>query len=355
MLPPFPAPPQKLSAAPRLSIVITNHNYERFLPRALETALGQRDADTEVIVVDDGSTDGSRALLERRGGDVRTILQDNRGQAAAFNAGLAAVSGEIVLFLDADDELEPDIAADVVRAFAAHPTAARVNFRLAVVDEDGRAAGMTNPPARMPLPSGDLRDRILTHPDDLAWPPTSGNAFAAWALDRIFPLPERERTGGDSWLHTLVPLFGPVIALDRIGGSYRLHGRNAHFREQFDLARSRIILSRAQPVHERLVDTAERLGYGRAEPRSVTIAAHRLVSLRLDPASHPFSSDTRRSALTAGLRAAFARRDVAFAKRAAYAAWFGCVAVAPRAAVRAVAEVTFYAVRPRPLRMLLRR
>ena len=73
----------------RASVIVVNHNYERFLAQAVDSALGQRDADTEVIVVDDGSTDGSRLVIAGYGSRVRAVLQANSGQAGAFNAGLA--------------------------------------------------------------------------------------------------------------------------------------------------------------------------------------------------------------------------------------------------------------------------
>jgi glycosyltransferase involved in cell wall biosynthesis len=336
---------------PRISIVITNHNYERFLPAALSSALGQRDADVEVIAVDDGSTDGSREILAREASRVRVILQENLGQKAAFNAGLAAATGDVVLFLDADDELKPDTAAAVAAAFAANPEAAGVVFRLEVVDEEGKPTGA--PSSNASLARGDVREQVLAYPDDLAWPATSGNAFAAWALRCVMPLAlDGDPTGADQPLHTLIPLFGPMVALDRIGGSYRLHSGNRHLREEFDVSRSRMMVERAQWVHRDLDRVARELGYGGARPRSVTVAAHRLISLRLGGPGHPVPGDTRTRAVAAGLRAARGRTDVGLLKRAAYASWFLAAAVAPRSAVRGLASVAF----PSPVhKPLLRR
>src|SRR5262245_23561615 len=92
---------------PVASIVINNYNYGRFLAGAIDSALGQTYAGTEVVVVDDGSTDESREVLARYAGRVVPVLQANGGQAAAFNAGFAACAGQVVLFLDADDLLLP--------------------------------------------------------------------------------------------------------------------------------------------------------------------------------------------------------------------------------------------------------
>jgi glycosyltransferase involved in cell wall biosynthesis len=346
MLPPFPESPGRIPAEPRVSIVVTNYNYERFLQRALDSALGQRDADVEVIVVDDGSTDGSRDIIARNGDRVGAILQDRQGQKSAFNAGLAAATGDILMFLDADDLLEPDTAAAVASAFAVHPEVGRVTFRLEVVDEAGRPAGVQLPSAEVPLPHGDVRRKALSFPDDLAWPPTSGNAFAAWVLHRVMPLPlDEERTGADYDLHALTPLLAPVLAIDRVGGAYRLHGRNAEGRQRFDLALSRLIIRRAQRSHVAVDRLARELGYGAARPRSVTIAAHRLVSIRIGRAGHPVPGDTRRRALAAGLAAALGRWDVSPARRALYCAWFLAAAAAPAGGVRALADASFQPMR----------
>jgi glycosyltransferase involved in cell wall biosynthesis len=67
---------------PLVSIIINNYNYARFLPPAIESALAQDLAGVEVIVVDDGSTDDSREVIERFGSDVTAVLKDNGGQAS---------------------------------------------------------------------------------------------------------------------------------------------------------------------------------------------------------------------------------------------------------------------------------
>jgi hypothetical protein len=349
MLPPFPPapPPPSTARDQRLSIVITNHNYATYLPAALGSALTQEGATLEVIVVDDGSTDGSREILARHGDRIRVVLLPGEGQRAAFNAGFAASTGEAVLFLDADDELHPGTAAAVLGAFAGHPAAARVVFGLDVVDAAGWPTGARLPAARMHLPAGDVRRQVLAFPDDLPWPPTSGNAFAAWALRRLLPMPVgADRFGADWYLHPLVPLLGPVVALDRTGGAYRVHGANAHARAGVDVERSRFLLRTAREMHPRLDRLARELGYGPARPCSVTIAAHRLVSLRLGGAGHPIAGDSRRRALRAGLRAARGRTDVRLARRLAYAAWFLLAAVAPPAAVRILAKASVQSLRP---------
>src|SRR5919107_292807 len=83
----------------KVSIVINNYNYDRFLGRAIESALDQSYTLVEVVVVDDGSTDGSRQVMRRYSDRVVTVEQPNGGQAAAINAGFAACHGDLVVFL----------------------------------------------------------------------------------------------------------------------------------------------------------------------------------------------------------------------------------------------------------------
>src|SRR5687767_1556977 len=89
-----------------VSIVIPCFNHGRFLADAIDSACAQREVTTDVMVVDDGSTDNSRDVARRYPG-VRTLVQPNGGVARARNAGFAATRGDVVIFLDADDRLLP--------------------------------------------------------------------------------------------------------------------------------------------------------------------------------------------------------------------------------------------------------
>lgn len=122
------------------SIVINNHNYGRYLEQCIRSALQQTVA-AEVLVVDDGSTDDSRDIIEAFGDRVRAIYQDNAGQAAAINAGVAAASGDIVALLDADDWfLETKVAA-ICEAFSDNPDATWLRHDFVLVDDEGQQVG----------------------------------------------------------------------------------------------------------------------------------------------------------------------------------------------------------------------
>lgn len=108
----------------QVSVIIPCFNMERWIGAAIDSALQQSWPATEVIVIDDGSTDQSPSIIRSRESDPRMIVstQRNRGQSAALNAGLALAEGEFIQFLDADDLLAPNkVEAQLKRLLVAPP------------------------------------------------------------------------------------------------------------------------------------------------------------------------------------------------------------------------------------------
>lgn len=128
------------SFQPRLaSVIVPCYNQRAFIAEAVASALSQDDV--EVIVVDDGSTDGSEKVATRFP-RVRWIRQTNRGVVAARNEGLKSARGEFVLFLDADDRLRPGAIAALRETLQAQPAAPFAYGALAIVDRHGRRTGL---------------------------------------------------------------------------------------------------------------------------------------------------------------------------------------------------------------------
>lgn len=99
---------------PKVSIIIPNYNYADYLPQAIESALRQTYENKEVIVVDDGSTDGSIGIATKYTNRIVLLTQSNLGVSAARNLGIKASDGEFVLPLDADDHLEMHYLSNTV-------------------------------------------------------------------------------------------------------------------------------------------------------------------------------------------------------------------------------------------------
>ena len=93
----------------KVSIIISNYNYARYLNAAIESAIAQSYQNFEIIVVDDGSKDNSQEVIlelqKKYPNKIKAIFQENQGQGGAFNTAFQASSGEIIAFLDADDVL----------------------------------------------------------------------------------------------------------------------------------------------------------------------------------------------------------------------------------------------------------
>jgi glycosyltransferase involved in cell wall biosynthesis len=202
----------------RVSIVIDNYNYEAFVAKAIESSLAQTHSDVEVIVVDDGSTDGSVDAIKHFGERVTLIVKPNGGQGSAYNAGFAASTGEVVVFLDADDWLYPEAAERIVAAW--HAGVSKVQFPLLMVDRDGESLGRQVPHHMHDQQALALVREFGTYGS----PPGSGNAYGASFLRQVLPMDEAQwKRAADSVPILLAPAYGEVVTLPEPLGAYRLH------------------------------------------------------------------------------------------------------------------------------------
>jgi len=208
---------------PAVSIVVCNYNGEQFLKEALESAMGQS-YPCEVIVVDDGSTDGSRDILRSWGSRATIILQENGGQRAAYNTGFEACQGEVVVFLDSDDLLDQTAVEQIVAGFESG--VAKVHCRLRLIDQAGRTMGGGIPATTA---SGTVARDLIRHGILYPSAPASGNAYRRDVLDRLFPLPLDvcDKYGADMFTVYGSCLFGNVLGLESTLGSYRIHEATA--------------------------------------------------------------------------------------------------------------------------------
>lgn len=108
-------------ANPMVSFIVPVYNTQEFLPRCLDSLLGQTCPDIEIIVVNDGSPDGSAAIIAeyaRKDSRVRTVEKPNGGLSSARNAGMDVAHGDIIDFVDSDDYVESNLAEFLVDTFA---------------------------------------------------------------------------------------------------------------------------------------------------------------------------------------------------------------------------------------------
>lgn len=210
---------------PLASIIINNYNYGHYLPETIESALDQTYQPTEIIVVDDGSTDNSQQIIANYREQIIPLLKENGGQGSAFNAGFAVSHGEAICFLDADDVLLPGAIERAVKLLH-QPNVVQVHWPLQAIDTHGKPLGKLIPDK--PLPEGDLREvHLRGGVEGHALSPTSGNAWSRSYLEKIFPLPDTYYSlNADSYLAFLSPFFGSIKRIVEYQALYRIHGHN---------------------------------------------------------------------------------------------------------------------------------
>jgi glycosyltransferase involved in cell wall biosynthesis len=218
---------------PSVSILINNYNYAPFLAQAIDSAIDQTYSPIEIVVVDDGSTDQSRAIIARYGDRVIPVLKGNGGQSSAFNAGIAKSRGDILCFLDSDDYFRSDKVAEVVAAFRKEdlsPQPMIVHHPLSIVGNTpgafvGRTIGRRHP-SPLNLYSFARRYGFLLYMAG----PTTGLSLNRTMANRLFPLPEEGiRVSADDFIVKGASLIGNLISLEQTLGYYRIHGQNAWF------------------------------------------------------------------------------------------------------------------------------
>lgn len=208
------------SEPPLVSIVICNYNYERYVDAAVDSALNQTYPRVEVVVVDDGSTDGSLVRLVQRGNSIRLVEQSNGGQVSAYNTGYANATGDYLVFLDADDVLDSDTVAQAIASL--DPSIARVHFRLRLINAHGQPLGPVIPRY---LSNGEMGPEIKNRGHLVPSAPGSGNLYSRAILQRLMPIPidPQDRHGADFYLIYGASLLGVTRALAAVQGGYRVH------------------------------------------------------------------------------------------------------------------------------------
>jgi glycosyltransferase involved in cell wall biosynthesis len=122
---------------PKVSALIAVYNGERFIREAIESILDQTFKDVEIIVVDDGSTDRTREIVQAFGDRLIYYYQENAGADRAYNRGISLANGEFIAFLDHDDRWYPQKLAVQVEIFSRHPEVGLTYSEVDLIDADG--------------------------------------------------------------------------------------------------------------------------------------------------------------------------------------------------------------------------
>ena len=185
-------------SAPRVSVLVAAYDAAPFIEATLESALGQTFDDLEVLVIDDGSRDGTADVVRRVAASdprLRLLVQENRGLSATRNRGIAEARGSLIAFLDHDDLWHPEKLARQVAVLDAQPRTAVVSCHSALIDTEHRCLGWRF--------GGNANGDVYA--EMLVWDLVSGGSVTLVrraALDAVGPFDEtlRIREDWDMWI-----------------------------------------------------------------------------------------------------------------------------------------------------------
>jgi glycosyltransferase involved in cell wall biosynthesis len=229
---------------PLVSILINNYNYGSFLKSSIDSSLSQTYPNTEIIVVDDGSTDGSQEIIKSYGDKIKPVFKSNGGHASALNAGFRESRGDIICFLDSDDMFLASKVQEIVQTFhdlkdkdidwVFHPL---LWIQTDELEKEQFNKEQFNPVeldrAVTPIEIINFRDRMTSGEQPEFVPQNSALSYSRKILEKIFPLPEdRKIYIGDTYMSMGCVSRSKGCVIDKKLSIYRLHGNNGFSNQQ---------------------------------------------------------------------------------------------------------------------------
>lgn len=345
----------KLANLPSLSVIIPNHNYAAYVGSAIRSALDIRWPKVEVIVVDDGSTDNSLDVINEFADEVAIISQANAGQMPSCVNGFRRSSGDVIIFLDSDDALHPDVMTEIASVWS--EVASKYQFQMRVIDAKGQPTGNVLPQFFSRPASQDI-GRWMTTTGAYPTPPGSGNAYPRWFVERVFGFEsDFVDRAPDSYLLAAAPACGHIVTITKPLADYRVHGLNhgaflqlddTRFAREIDLTRRRYKFFTEIASNEKLPVASDALN------RNVIFLCLRTASFKLRPDLHPLAKDSSLRIAADALRAVATPQGFSISQRISLLGWILCVLISPRHFRRALVSLRYVpAQRPKWLRALL--
>jgi len=215
-------------ADPKVSVIIPSYNSAQFLPDAIESVLAQTYRNTEVIVVNDGSTDSTRQVVNGYGNLITYIEQPNGGAANARNAGLSSSLGEYIAFLDADDIWLPHKLEKQMATFSLYPDVALVYSQMINFDEVSHEESLPWPET---VHSGKIFDELLVKSFILL----SSVVLKASVIKEVGGFDEDLITAEDTNLYLRIGRKFEIAGQNEVLVRRRMHGGNLSERVDIDI------------------------------------------------------------------------------------------------------------------------
>jgi glycosyltransferase involved in cell wall biosynthesis len=276
----------------KLSVIIANYNYREFVGAAISSALAVDWPDKEVIVVDDASTDDSRSVIDGFRGKVAAYFRPKSYQLGAHIFGFEQSVGDVIIFLDADDLLEPDVMLEVAKVW--RPGVSKVQYRMNLIDAAGAQLGTAIPQFPLTDNTEELR-RTFLRTMAYTTPPGSGNAYSRDLVRIAFAMAPATIRESDAVLLTLAPMMGDILTIRKPLARYRIHGNNTMLMHSLDAAKIRSRLQQDVELALLFATAAQRLHLPLAHDplsRNFNHLQYRFASHLVEPSAHPFPKDT---------------------------------------------------------------
>jgi GT2 family glycosyltransferase len=213
---------------PFVSVLIDTYNHKRFIEEAIVSVLEQDfpAAEREIIVVDDGSTDGTPEIVRKFEPRLRLMRKPNGGQASAFNVGIPECKGEIIAFLDGDDWWAREKLRKVASALSEDARCGIVGHGIANAFEDGKnTSDAVGKPERLRLNSLAAARVFRLRKSYLG---TSRMTMRTQIARQILPVPELLTIEADEYLFTLAAALSDLVIFPDVLTYYRQHGANLY-------------------------------------------------------------------------------------------------------------------------------
>ena len=246
---------------PAVTVLIDTFNHERFIEEAIVSALEQDFPATEmeILVVDDGSTDGTPEIVRKFAPRVRYARKENGGQASAFNFGIPLAQGEIIAFLDGDDWWAKPKISKVMEILSSRPDIGVIGHGIYEVDSHtGRMiATLPEKPGEIDLHTtagaGFFRHMMCFFG-------TSRVTIRKRVVQRALPIPDALVIEADEFMSTLSAAYSKASLIREPLTFYRLHAGNLFQIRSSDTIKSRrihqVIVALAKALEERLSDAS---------------------------------------------------------------------------------------------------
>lgn len=237
----------------KVSVIISNYNYGKYIAEAIESVLAQTYQNFELIIVDDGSIDYSKDVIDQYYNNypsiIKPVYKENGGQGSAFNAGYKIATGEVIAFLDSDDYWYEN---KLQRA---------VQYHLDGYDIVEHSLNINNEACRWVKNKDEAQKLIEEHGIFSSFGETSSLSFKRSILDKVFPIPEEQlKICSETYVIYAALHYTPKIkTLNEVLTFYRVHGNNHwynnmnrdenHFRKFIYLINGKLIANGEKPYN----------------------------------------------------------------------------------------------------------